>query len=302
MKRLPAFVVLLPVFLGATLLSARAISIVWDYTYDSSGFFDTARRDVLDAVASNFANYLINRDALVPSGGNTWSWNFTNPGTGGNEVLADPIAGAGELRVFVGARDLGTGVLGLGGNVGWGASGTGAWINEITATNTPTAYRPFGGTISMNTNASITWFSGLDNAVPSGHFDLYTVLLHELGHVLGIGLYGTVDAWDVHVDTGDDTFVGPVASATFGGPVPLEPDWWHIRSGTEFAGQTLVMVPSLPSGTRREWTAVEFGILQDMGYELIPEPGTMGLLVLAGVVLWWRRRAAGRERGALSLN
>ena len=46
--------------------------------------------------------------------------------------------------------------------------------------------RAEGGTIVLDTDAAgWGWYSGLDGRVPAGRIDLLSVLVHELGHVLG---------------------------------------------------------------------------------------------------------------------
>lgn len=275
---------------GVPLAPARAISITWDYTCDSDGFFTSQRRAVLEAVASVFSNYEIDRPALAPTGGNQWSWNFNDPSGSGAVEILNPSVGAGELVIYVGAKDLGAGTLGLGGNVGWGASGSGTWIQSLQNTNTESAYQPFGGTLSLNT--TVFWYDGLSSTVPAGQFDFFTIALHEVGHVLGVGLYDYVDAWDLWVNTGNNTFFGSRASEIYGSAVPLSSTWSHIQSGTTYEGLTPVMVPTISAGVRREWTAVEFGILEDLGYVAIPEPH---LWVLVPFIAGWLFRTRRRQ-------
>lgn len=259
--------------------AARAINFIFDYTYDTGGFFTAERRTVVDFAATSFSQLAIDRPALIPSGPNDWSWNFSDPSTGNPVSLANPSIGEGELRVFLGARIL-DGPLGLGGNVGYGASGTAAWIDSLEETNTAAAYRPFGGVIAMDADA--VWYSGLEAAVPPGQFDLYSVLAHELGHVLGVGI---AEAWDTWADAVNDTFLGPNAVSIYGDPIPLENDLYHFASGTNYLGDSFIMVPAIASGVRREWTAPELAALLDLGYQPIPEPGTLTLLLLAALFL-----------------
>jgi len=45
--------------------------------------------------------------------------------------------------------------------------------------------RPISGSIRFNTNADIVWYYGLNPPVPGSEYDFYTVVNHEMAHVLG---------------------------------------------------------------------------------------------------------------------
>ncbi len=45
--------------------------------------------------------------------------------------------------------------------------------------------RPTGATVTINNNAAVSWYEGLDPNVPADKYDLYSVLNHELAHALG---------------------------------------------------------------------------------------------------------------------
>ncbi|MEO6848602.1 MAG: hypothetical protein ABI443_12830, partial [Chthoniobacterales bacterium] len=62
-------------------LSRAELTIQFDYTYDTSGFFSGAnigRRDILDDAAAVFEGYLTteNFGAIVPTSTNTWKLGF----------------------------------------------------------------------------------------------------------------------------------------------------------------------------------------------------------------------------------
>lgn len=84
-------------------------------------------------------------------------------------------------------------------------------------------------------------------------------------------------------------FSGPNAMAAYGGNrVPLfSPNPWqgassgtHLDDGT-FSNPPLLMTSATPTGpSPRTLSAVELGILQDLGYAVVPEPGAVVLLLL----------------------
>ena len=117
------------------------------------------------------------------------------------------------------------------------------------------------------------FFGGPDGAgPPSNLFDLFTILVHEIGH--GLGFLSFLDVPETAVF---DTFVsgpsearifsGPNAIAAFGGPVPMDSDPSHLA---ESLGQSqFVMTPSLGPGERIFLSAVDVAILEDAGLPIL---------------------------------
>ncbi|MDB6071848.1 MAG: hypothetical protein JWL81_3019 [Verrucomicrobiales bacterium] len=155
MKRLIRF---LPLALALTTSlpgTASAVTLVMDYSKDTSGFFAPASdaRTSLEQAATDLSNVLANGQlgALsnnvitgTASGTNaiaTWNLGFTNPSNGGAETLSNPDAvpgfAADEIRIYVGWRNLTGSVLGQGGPGSAGASlgGGGSPSNWIAAVN-----------------------------------------------------------------------------------------------------------------------------------------------------------------------
>ncbi len=269
--------------LAFSIPNAFGIAFIFDYTYDTNNFFTAERREVVNLAAQNFSELTINRSAITPSGPNTWSWQVPNPSNYNQTItITDPTIGAQEIRVYLGAQTFAESTLGQGGNVGYNASGTSEWIDLLTSTNTAQAYKPFGGNLSLNLSSN--WCCGTDPNITPGAYDMYSIVSHELGHVLGFGLYNTVDAWDANVNNLNHTFTGSTAAIAYGGDLPLTTDNNHVASGTTFEGQTMIMVPGIPAGTRRHWTLPELETLVDIGYVAIPEPSAL-LLLLLGIPL-----------------
>ncbi len=129
---------------------------------------------------------------------------------------------------------------------------------------------------------------------------MYSVLLHELGHTLGLG---ASTAWNGYVS--GLTFNGPQAKAAYGmgGPVPLaQPEnagpaghWSSTIDSTVFGGstsQTPLMVPALPATMRRQLTNLDAAALADIGWEVtLPEPipgdyNRNGIVDAADYTIW----------------
>lgn len=213
--------------------SADAIEIQLDYTYDTGGFFDQpGAKDALRAVADFYEDRI--QDSLLAidpddlPGNNTWTAIFFAPGTGESIEIVDLIVPTDTLVVFVGGRDLGS--LGRGGPGGFGVSGTQAWVDRViergqagVGDSPRTDYAPWGGALTFDSvlDNGRSWnFSTSGPVDPSSKVDFITTALHEFGHLLGVG---TAESWSAFID-GDDQFNGPNAIASFGGPVPVQPD------------------------------------------------------------------------------
>ncbi len=284
--------------LAATTISADALILNIDYSYDANGFFaDQARRDTLQAAASYFENLIIDDLTAITSGGvNQFDAIFSNPASGANEVISGFSVAADTLTVFAGGRALGGSALGIGGPGGFGASGTSAFINnaatrgETGDTQGPSAtdFAPWGGSITFDTSANWYFDSDTTTTEPFSGNDFFSVALHELGHLLGIGV---ADSWTNLIDGTD--FTGAASAAVYGGDVPLYSTghWANGVNGlVDGVTQEAAMTPSILTGTRKVFTDLDNAGLQDVGWELqaVPVPAAVwlfgsGLLALAGI-------------------
>jgi hypothetical protein len=240
-----------------------AILIHIDYSLDTSGFFannPTARATLETAASQLGAGLSANLAALVPSGGNTWTATFNNPATGGLVSVPNLSIGANTITVYAGARSLtgiesGTAVSG-----GYSASGTSDWVNTVQTRN-HTGFAPWGGSIAFDPGRS--WYLGLGaSGLPSNQIDFYSVALHELGHVLGIG---TSAQWQSLVYGG--AFHGADAMSVYGGPVPVNAAGDHWANGLTINGQPASLDPSLAYGTRVVFSALDSAALFDLGWD-----------------------------------
>jgi len=124
----------------------------------------------------------------------------------------------------------------------------------------------------------------LDISIPSldrlsfngsgGDIRAEVVFTHELGHPLGfLGISDplAMSVWDSFVETqgGQRVFTGPNAVAANGGEeVPLADDGSPHLSETDDKFKDMLMTPTLGNATGLEISAVEVGIMQDLGYTL----------------------------------
>ena len=266
---------------------AAAFDILLDFSLDTSGFFaDAGKRSVVDAAASFFERYILDDLlAIDSSGSNHFNASFTNPSDGSTDTISDFDVAADTIKVFVGARALSGSTLASAGPGGYGVSGSSTFVtNAITRGETldesgvrgPDAYdfAPWGGSISFN-SAYSSWYVDTDPSTDeafSGKSDLYSVALHELGHVLGIGI---ADSWDNKIDN-LGRFFGYSSVDVYGGRVPLTGDGGHWANGTMSkvygtnVDQEAAMDPSITVGTRKRFTTLDMAGLKDIGWEVAP--------------------------------
>ena len=264
------------------------IDIVFDYTYDSTGFFNSQqRRDVLDAVASVYESRITDDlTAITPGGVNTWTAIFNNPSTGTEVNVENMSVAADEIIVFVGARNLTTGLAG-GGHGGFRSFATPEFNQNLESRGEPgvdtngsndTDYALWGGTIAFD---NVTNWNFTLNPPTAGQNDFFTIALHEMGHVMG---FGTSESFRKLINA-SNRFTGTKSVAAFGGQVPMNsdslgnPDSGHWVSdtsstlpGTSTVQETL-MDPQITTGTRKELTKLDWAALDDLGWDVTEAAG-----------------------------
>lgn len=120
--------------------------------------------------------------------------------------------------------------------------------------------------------------------------DFYSVALHEMIHSLG---FGESESWtDNHSNT---TWLGTNAVVLNGGSGSglLDSDQAHIVSSYSSTridngmAQETVMDPALLQGSRKYLTSMDLAMLQDMGYQVVPEASTNSMILLGlGGMAW----------------
>lgn len=259
------------------------INIQFDYTYDTNNFFDTqAKRDLLDQAAAVYESgqtgsvinpYGISDSlkAILPTGGNTWAANFTNPGTGANLNVDNLSIADGTYLVYVGGRSLPSGsTLAEAGPGGYTANGTQEWLDTVKArgqtgalSGTETDFGAWGGAMVFNT--TVNWFYGSTTAglAGTGKTDFITVATHELGHMLG---FGTSDSFSNKISGSNFTGTNSVAAYDLGGNVPLSPDKGHWAQSVTDGGAVPSYTPAVSANSRKLTVDLDFAGIKDVGW------------------------------------
>lgn len=292
--------------------AGSALNIDWNFDYDLNNFFadGSNARLSLEAAGDWFENNI--HDSLLPitsNGLNSYDARFRHPsqlnGSGTDltfETLNDINIAADTVMIVVGAVDLGqpfgSSTLAVAqpgftsipfqasqqykdDSYSRGQGLSGIKDDVINAPNQQTAndFAMWGGIMSFDYDRN--WHDDPYSLPTSGTADLFSVALHELAHVFGIG---TSDVWDNQLV--GNSFAGLHASTLFGGNVPTTSDGAHwansgvgtspIAAGFEAYGvttgdfQETAFDPSIGLGKRKVLTELDVAGLKDVGWEVAP--------------------------------
>ncbi|HET6572449.1 MAG TPA: FG-GAP-like repeat-containing protein [Fimbriiglobus sp.] len=252
---------------------APALTFRFDYSLDTSGFFaDPAARGALERAATDLGSRVVSTPAAIaPGAGDAWQATFHHPTTGADVRLTNPAIPEGAVVVYAGGAALGPGEAGEGGPGGYTVSGSPAFVHSITD-RPGTGGGVWGGSLSFD--ADTNWYLGADPAGrASGQIDLYSVAVHELGHLLG---FGTAPEFAALARNG--MFMGSTATAVYGSAPPLAPDDAHWAQGTRSDGSPVSLQPVLEWG-RVPFSELDYAALQDIGWQVAGLPGSPALPV-----------------------
>jgi hypothetical protein len=162
-------------------------------------------------------------------------------------------------------------------------------------------YGPLGGSVSFDSNNTAEldgyWHFDASSPVPADKHDFYSAALRGIMHTVG---FGEGEAW-TSLASGTN-WAGQNAAAFYGndGTGLITTDG-QIAQGLgapslfDGAWQPAAMSPGLAAGERRYLTTLDAAFLQDVGYQIIPEPRGLWL-VASGALLLFAARPRARFR------
>jgi hypothetical protein len=163
-------------------------------------------------------------------------------------------------------------------------------------------FGPFGGSLAFNgqvvnnvpneQSLNAYWQFDASQPVATGKYDFYTVALRSMLSALG---FGASDAWKAQADGSNwkglevDTLLQSDGSnlITTGGEIA---GGLQGRSLVDGSWQPAAMSAGFNPGERRYLTTLDVAFLQDIGYQVVPEPSGWWLTIVGVVVLGSKRR------------
>ena len=283
-------------------VSHGAIDIIFDYSYDTGNYFGDEQRYVMEQVAyafesrmggSSFLGYRPNEDlGLTSISGaglyfkNPTSNTYVQPGIGSTTSEGNVIGRQDELIIFLGARSSGfssASVLASAGPTGrTGYSGSPSDISAFSAAlnskNTNTTWQPLAGSSQVNTNNSFYFDTDLTthtDATSSGKTDFYSVMVHEIGHIMGFTSSNAFANYSSGGSAGVGSWTGANAKAQYNNQnVPLNgnPHWGTLNQVNVNCACHPSMLPTISSNVRTSFSDLDFALLKDVGYSISASP------------------------------
>lgn len=294
------FAGLLSPFLAVGQTASANVNIVFDYRYDSSGFFtgaNSSRQNLLNDAASVFeSRFQDNLTAITSAGSNHFNARFLEPDNGNDVNIPNFSVAANQIVVFVGAYDLTGSTLAVGGSGGFTDSGSATFLDNAASRGqagallpVQTDFGPWGGAISFNN--TVNWYFDSDTRTDesfSGKYDFYSIAVHELAHVLGFGASPSFN----NLSSGS-VFTGTAVHDLLGFDPPLSSDGGHWMQGLTYMGQEVAMDPSILAGQRKHFTELDYAAMKDIGWQVSPIPeAEIWAMMMAGLgLLGWRLRS-----------
>jgi hypothetical protein len=232
----------------------NGFNIRFDYRFDTSKWFDSQKRAVLEAAAGIWSKIIQDEFENIKAGTTIHASSVTKEGFEAFTLDSE----IDDLLVFAYANNMG----GVGGQL----AEAGATVYQGDR-NTSSVFRPWLGEIEFDLTEPWYVNANIDAAVnvPGTEADMLSVAVHELGHILGIS--SSIAAFKSKINSRGE-FTGEKATAINGGkPIPLDSKNSHIRDGFEVPGLgENSLDPQLAKGTRKLLTVLDVAMLDDIGY------------------------------------
>ncbi|MCC0176484.1 hypothetical protein I4641_05765 [Waterburya agarophytonicola K14] len=237
-----------------------AFDIKFDYRFDTIGFFTDERKTIIEQAGDIWSSYIQDEFTSTPAG----------------EVLRFPINGVeqevtfdepiDDLIIFISSVELDDDRPTLGEGTYYGDYILGS---DREARIEGDNFEPWLGIVQFNASALDNLYFDptpeTDDDIPADKQDFLGLSLHEIGHVLGIGI---TPAFNRQVNNGE--FTGTQSVSLNGGqPIPLDSDLNHIEDGyTLDENSDALLDKSFTFGERNLPTDLDLAILSDIGYEI----------------------------------
>ena len=238
-----------------------AFDIEFDYRFDETNFFTDERKVILEQAADIWSSYIQDEFTSTPAGE---ILKFTIDGEEQEVTLDEPID---DLIIFVSSVNLE--------NSDSFTLGEGSYFANFVLGSERAEriegddFEPWLGTIEFNTAAVDNFYFDAtpqtDTDIPFNQQDFLSLSLHEIGHVLGIGI---APAFIDKVE--NQTFTGSQSIALNDDqPIPLDSDNIHIEDHFSVDDDSDALLDKFFTfGERNLPTALDLAILADIGYDI----------------------------------
>ena len=239
-----------------------AFDIKFDYRFDEANFFTDERKIILEQAGDIWSSYIQDEFDSTPAGE---ILRFSIDGVEQEVILDEPID---DLIIFVSSTDReNSNSLTL--------SEGSYFANFVIGSERETRilgedFEPWLGTIEFNAAIADSFYFDdspeTDNDIPFNKQDFLSLTLHEIGHVLGIGI---APAFNNQVE--NEKFVGTASTSLNNNlPVPLDNDHNHIQDGyTLDRDSDALLDKSFTFGERNFPTNLDLAIMSDIGYDIV---------------------------------
>lgn len=239
-----------------------SFDIKFDYRYDTTGFFTEERKVIVEQAKDIWSSYIQDEFDSIPAGE---VLKFTINGVEQEVTFDEPID---DLVIFISSVELDSGDLTLGEGAFFANFQLGSDRQDRIQGDD---FEPWLGTVEVNANAEDRFYFDptpeTDDDIPSNRQDFLSLMIHEIGHILGIG---TANAFENQVE--NNAFAGTQSiSVNNGQPIPLDEDLDHIEDGHTIApgDSDAALDKSFTFGERNLPTDLDLAILSDIGYEIL---------------------------------
>lgn len=237
-----------------------SFDIKFDYRFDESNFFTPEKRAVLEYAAEIWSFYI--QDEFEPIEAGT-ELNFLIDNEERQVTLKEPID---DLLIFVSSVELDSEQSTLGEGAFYASYAAGS-VQEDRIQGED--FEPWLGTIEFNINAEDKFYfdpsPGKDNYIPFNQQDFLSLSLHEIGHILGIGI---APRFNELIENGEFTGTSSVA-LNKNQPIPLGERKNHVEEGFSLDPDSDTLLDeSFAFGQRNLPTNLDLAILSDIGYDI----------------------------------
>lgn len=237
-----------------------AFDIEFDYRFDKNNFFTEEKKAILEQAGDIWSSYIQDEFTSISAGEKL---RFDINGERQEVILDKPVD---DLIIFVSSVELSSNQATLGEGAFYADFVLGSDRQERIQGDD---FQPWLGTIEFNSSADFFYFDPTpesDDDIPFNKQDFLSLSLHEIGHVLGIGIS---NAFLNQVENGEFTGKQSV-NLNNGKFVPLDEDINHIENGFSLDPDADALLDkTFTFGERNLPTNLDLAILADIGYDVI---------------------------------